>query len=189
MEVIRPENRPRWPSGRSRPSGLLRITPAELQARLPEPLTSGLEDGLGPWLGIGLKLSGGQPCELVLHTLSSVQEFTVFTDWEADPAAVCLQALFDLDIPVSRLSWVPDHEVAPPPSDTVYVLWHSYGDDPEASAKLLGVFRSLFKAIEAIRSLETQPGFRDYKDGFDVVAYDLDELCWQEGFISPSDAV
>lgn len=67
--------------------------------------------------------------------------------------------------------------------ENVYVLHHvreddEYGDD----AKLIGVYRTEAKATAAIERLISQPGFRDYPQGFEIDSYELDEDNWTEGF-------
>jgi len=57
----------RWPSGSAQVIALLTLHPAELAERVGIPLMSGVEEGLGPWQGIGLILGSGRPIELVWY--------------------------------------------------------------------------------------------------------------------------
>jgi hypothetical protein len=74
---------------------------------------------------------------------------------------------------------------------TVYVLWHVYELNPleEEESKLIGIYSSQEKAQHAIARLRSQPGFRDYPNGFIIDQATLDTDDWKEGFasISPED--
>ena len=61
------EHERRWPNGGYRTIALLSLQPTELERRLGVPLAFGVEEGLGPWRGIGLILPSGRTIELVWH--------------------------------------------------------------------------------------------------------------------------
>ncbi len=64
----------------------------------------------------------------------------------------------------------------------VYVLEHSYEDDTHEDSKLIGVYSNIDNANVAINRLKTQPGFRDYPDGFNIDEHQIDHDNWVEGF-------
>jgi hypothetical protein len=66
----------------------------------------------------------------------------------------------------------------------VYILHHIYDKGLETeNVKLIGVYSSRGEAQRAINRLQTQPGFRELVEGFEVEAYTLDEDNWKEGFV------
>jgi len=67
----------------------------------------------------------------------------------------------------------------------VFVLEHLRCDEVSEDAKLCGVFSTEDKANAAIARLSILPGFRDYPNGFSVDKYEIDEVCWAEGFGVP----
>ena len=72
--------------------------------------------------------------------------------------------------------------------DSVFVLEHTrYEDDNSDNdiedSKLIGVFTSLEQAKAAIAQLTTQPGFKDYPNGFHIDEYPLDQINWSSGFV------
>ena len=72
--------------------------------------------------------------------------------------------------------------------DSVFVLEHTrYEDDNSDNDiedfKLIGVFTSLEQAKAAIAQLTTQPGFKDYPNGFHIDEYPLDQINWSSGFV------
>jgi len=68
-------------------------------------------------------------------------------------------------------------------ADFIFLLWHEFEVEDEEITTLLGVFRSRQLAEENQRYFETQPGFKDYLDGFEIVETPLDKRLWSEGFI------
>lgn len=72
--------------------------------------------------------------------------------------------------------------------DSVFVLEHTrYEDDNSDNDiedfKLIGVFASLEQAQAAIAQLSTQPGFKDYPNGFHIDEYPLGQINWSSGFV------
>lgn len=63
----------------------------------------------------------------------------------------------------------------------VFVLWHTSLSEDH---KLIGIFDEFSVAWEAMHALKDKPGFRDRPDGFEVERYVLDEIHWQEGFVT-----
>ena len=73
----------------------------------------------------------------------------------------------------------------------VFCLWHIYlpaGADDE-NEKLIGVYSTAENAEAAIQRLRSQPGFKDYPDGFEIHTRTLDTDSWAEGFISVAEAL
>lgn len=71
----------------------------------------------------------------------------------------------------------------------LYLLWHTYENEPGAEeSKLIGIYSSEERAKDAIERLRTKPGFRDYPEGFEIYEDELDMTDWREGFAKPWDA-
>lgn len=73
--------------------------------------------------------------------------------------------------------------------DAVFVLEHArYKDDNSANDiedfKLIGVFATEQQAQDAIERLKSQPGFKDFPNGFHIDAYPLGQINWSQGFVS-----
>ena len=65
-----------------------------------------------------------------------------------------------------------------------HLLWHVRADDEfKEDAKLIGAFSSPEAAAKAIELLRNKLGFVDHPNGFEVSAYELDEIHWTEGFV------
>jgi hypothetical protein len=65
------------------------------------------------------------------------------------------------------------------PGATVYLMTHTSKD---GDVKILGVFSSRKKAIEARKSVEVKEGFVKYKKGFFISIYNIDKLIWESGY-------
>jgi homoserine kinase type II len=77
----------------------------------------------------------------------------------------------------------------------VFVLQHQHTlPGGEEDLKMIGVYSSEQAAVEAVKRLRGQPGFRDYPnivedgDGFYVSRYPIDKDHWAEGYVSTHDA-
>ena len=69
----------------------------------------------------------------------------------------------------------------------IFIVHHSYQLDNAASSeetKLIGVYSSKLKAQQAIRRLRKQPGFKRLPTYFSIDEYWLDQVNWEDGFIS-----
>lgn len=71
--------------------------------------------------------------------------------------------------------------------NTVFVLEHAlYKDDDKNNDvedfKLIGVFATEQQAQAAINQLKSQPGFKEYPNGFHIDAYPLNQINWSSGF-------
>ncbi len=65
---------------------------------------------------------------------------------------------------------------------------HEAEDGSEEDWKVVGVFSAREKAEGAVSRLRAKPGFREHPEDFSISEYELDEMEWQEGFISWKDA-
>jgi hypothetical protein len=72
---------------------------------------------------------------------------------------------------------------------TVYMLVHvhetPFGDD---ETKFIGAYSTEAKAKEAIARLQTQPGFRDYPDQFEIHPHTIDKTSWRPGRVRSADS-
>jgi hypothetical protein len=68
---------------------------------------------------------------------------------------------------------------------TVYLLWHTHEmPDGDEESKLIGVYSSEARAMEAQRRVLSQPGFRDAPEGFEIARYQVDTDHWVEGYVT-----
>jgi hypothetical protein len=67
---------------------------------------------------------------------------------------------------------------------TVYLLWHSHDLNGEVDAKLLGVYSSEQRALEARERAKALPGLRENPSGFHIDEYEVDKDHWTEGFVT-----
>lgn len=65
----------------------------------------------------------------------------------------------------------------------VYLLEHSYELDEHDEIRTLGIYSSKEKAEEAILYYKKLPGFKDLLDRFNIDEYEVNKMCWSEGFI------
>jgi homoserine kinase type II len=65
----------------------------------------------------------------------------------------------------------------------IYWAYHWYDED-ERNIKTIGYFSDEAKAKAAIDAVRSQPGFRDYPNGFEIDTCMLDRVGWSEGFVS-----
>jgi hypothetical protein len=67
----------------------------------------------------------------------------------------------------------------------VWLLWHVRElPDGEEDPKLLGVYASPEDAEQAKVRVESQPGFRDSPEGFEVSRMTVGKDHWTEGFVT-----
>lgn len=48
--------------------------------------------------------------------------------------------------------------------------------------KFIGVFSDIEKAQAAVDRIKSEPGFRDFPDGFSLESHALNRVGWSEGF-------
>lgn len=66
----------------------------------------------------------------------------------------------------------------------VFIVEHTREDDDSSDTKFCGVFSTLENAESAVARLLECPGFRDYREGFEIHKLVVDQVHWQEGFVS-----
>ncbi|MEO6805234.1 MAG: hypothetical protein ABI209_03710 [Edaphobacter sp.] len=67
----------------------------------------------------------------------------------------------------------------------VYLLWHSHPTGSgEMNEKLIGVYQSESAAETTQKRFEKLPGFRDYREGFEIVPYEVGKDHWEEGYFT-----
>jgi hypothetical protein len=67
----------------------------------------------------------------------------------------------------------------------VYDLWYEREyPDREDTELHIGIYSTEAEAAAAIRQIEDQPGFRDYREGFQIHPTKLDCTGWREGFVT-----
>ena len=71
---------------------------------------------------------------------------------------------------------------------TVFVLEHTRYEEDNSDNEiedftLIGVFVSKDQAQAAIEQLNSQPGFKDYPNGFHIDEYPLNQINWSSGFV------
>lgn len=97
------------------------------------------------------------------------------------------------DLPAWLLEKAPKRKPGDytPKGPTVFVVQHSYAIDKrsgEEDAKLIGVFATKGKAKSAIAALRKKPGFKRYPRKFSIDPYEVDQVCWQDGFFTETHA-
>jgi hypothetical protein len=90
----------RWPSGEGVDLALLPLTEDELAARIGLPLVRGVEDGLGPWSGIGGRLPSGNAVEFIYYAMKPKPAGVIL---RLDKSA-CSSATFDEALQLVGLS-------------------------------------------------------------------------------------
>ena len=67
----------------------------------------------------------------------------------------------------------------------MFVLWHVRTfDDGDDDEKLIGIYSTEERAVEARKRAVTLPGFREHPEGFEIHPYQLDRDGWTEGFVT-----
>ena len=95
-----------WPSCGYAESALLAVSEDQLEERLSAKLLHGVEEGLGAWTAIGLRLPSGEMVELVHHRgRPGERAFLVRTVATASPQAVLDELLVCLHLPQIAVIW------------------------------------------------------------------------------------
>jgi hypothetical protein len=95
----------RWPSGSCLELAQLPLTHGRIEALLGAKLSTGTEEGLGAWSGIGLLTDSGYAIELVAYDAQPIG-FTLRVDQAADVEAVLGEVLEQFDLKREDLTWV-----------------------------------------------------------------------------------
>ena len=99
----------RWPSGDYVVVAIVPIESVDLVARLGAELHAGIEEGLGPWIGIGIRLVSGDPIEFVQYeNAPEPKGFEVRVDTESKAEKVLMEALNILQSDLGKLTWVSE---------------------------------------------------------------------------------
>jgi hypothetical protein len=68
---------------------------------------------------------------------------------------------------------------------TLFVVFHEHDTEIISdTSKLIGIYSSREKAMDAVVRYQQKPGFSDYPLGFSIDEYHVDEDYWKEGFIT-----
>lgn len=104
--VVVPEGT-RWPSGDYYDLAHLPIDEDTLTSVLGSPLVRGVEDGLGPWAAIGIRLSSGTALEFIRYQYEPTPPgFSVCADMKADLSRALDDVLEIFSLKRSSLVWV-----------------------------------------------------------------------------------
>src|SRR5688572_29085038 len=93
-----------WPSGRPKALAQLDVDDAWVVNVAGVPLISGVEDGLGPWVGIGGKLPSGTCVELLRYDLGGPL-YQLHTDYDASPRETLEEFLTTTGLEPSAVHW------------------------------------------------------------------------------------
>ena len=97
----------RWPSGDYISLAELAVDRQWVSDRIGAPLVAGIEDGLGPWVAIGLELGSGLAVELIEYEWApGPRVFEVRVDRGANPALALESVLAVLGLSRDRLRWI-----------------------------------------------------------------------------------
>ena len=70
--------------------------------------------------------------------------------------------------------------------DEVSLLWHVHDVGGQDDEKLIGGYRTVADAQEAMERLRNKPGFANFPDGFQICPYELNRDHWTDGFVTGS---
>jgi len=66
---------------------------------------------------------------------------------------------------------------------TLFVVYHVHNTNVESDTiKLIGIYSSEKKAMDAVTRYRQKPGFKEYPLGFSIDKYHIDQDYWEEGF-------
>jgi hypothetical protein len=95
----------RWPTG-DLDIAVLNITPDQLANTLGCELHAGVEEGLGPWQGIGIRAPSGRDIEFVHYDSAPKPNGTIVRiDKADDPIAALLEAIAVLNLDETAIQW------------------------------------------------------------------------------------
>lgn len=95
----------RWPGGDYSEVAMLSVRSDHIERCFGAPLSSGEEEGLGPWLAIGGRLESGVTVELIEFQHQPVKGFALHVDSACDPEAALEEVLALLGIGHESLKW------------------------------------------------------------------------------------
>ncbi len=95
-----------WPAAGCAESVLLDISEPALESGLAVTLHRGIEDGLGDWAAIGLRLPSGAIVELINYRQRPGDSAFIVRTLATDPVEAVLNELLDcLSLPPTAISW------------------------------------------------------------------------------------
>ena len=112
--MLRELNNKKWPSGGSTDIATVIISNEEVERRTGMSLVSGVESGLGAWVGIGGKMSCGIDVEFIRYTEAPKEinkKFIVRVDMKTNYREALKAVLVLMQIDSSKLDWVIDEKV------------------------------------------------------------------------------
>lgn len=68
---------------------------------------------------------------------------------------------------------------------TVFILHHVHAfEDGHEDHKIIGVFKTVEEAREALRQVKLQLGFIDTPEGFEIAEWKLGNIGWPDGYVT-----
>jgi hypothetical protein len=61
---------------------------------------------------------------------------------------------------------------------------HAVADVEFETIKLIGIYSSRKKAVDAVTKYQQRPGFSEHPFGFSIDEYQIDQDYWEEGYIT-----
>src|SRR5262245_32994088 len=95
-----------WPSGNYQNLALLAVSEKQVELALGTPLLRGVEEGLGPWAAIGIKLPCGAVIELINYESAPSSGFDLRSDVSFEPNIVLEETLALLAANRSHVLWL-----------------------------------------------------------------------------------
>lgn len=95
-----------WPSGDYADLAILDMSEDDLCRRLGVPLVEGIEEGMGPWRAIGLRLASGVFIELIVYAHTARDGFDLRVDRPFLRSEVLAEALVSLELERAAVTWV-----------------------------------------------------------------------------------
>jgi hypothetical protein len=94
-----------WPSGYCEVAALIAVEDAWVAQVFGHPLISGVEDGVGEWVGSGGKLRSGAMVELVRYEFEKHQQFQLRFDGKANIQATLAEFMEATGLPADSICW------------------------------------------------------------------------------------
>jgi hypothetical protein len=95
-----------WPSGNYHELALLPVSDSQIELAVGTQLLHGVEEGLGAWAAIALRLSCGAVVELINYRQSPRPGFVLRAEVGFEPGAVLREVLALLGMASTAASWV-----------------------------------------------------------------------------------
>lgn len=95
-----------WPSGNFAEIAMIDVSCDDVIKLVSRDLFEGIEEGMGPWKAIGLRLDSGGVIELIRYEYDSDQAFTLRADANSNFSEVLEDTLDLLGKGIDSLQWV-----------------------------------------------------------------------------------